>query len=347
MRLWMELSPTPRILGFRRSLCVGLMLLSLTALLCTGASAADKYAAEFLKIGAGARAMGLGGGFTALADDASASYWNPAGLLFLEQSELLLMHSEHLGSLANYDYAAFAQPLDRGNKPSALGIALVRFAVDDILVTKDGFVDEDGDGQYDEGEPLDPDKFRRDSDTEYALFLNYATAFRPTWYVGGTAKLIRQDLVGTTSFGIGLDLGVLYLPSPSWTLGVQFSDITTTQISWDTGRRETVAPSVKIGSSYTRSVAPFQGLVTLSADFGLSFDGREEASQFSGGAIGGDFLGGVEYWIHRTLALRVGTGGGDFTAGAGIRYRGLGVDYAFVPNEELDDTHRVSGSVRF
>jgi hypothetical protein len=316
-------------------------------ILTTGATAADKYAAEFLKIGAGARALGLGGGFTALADDASASYWNPAGLLFLEKSELLLMHSEHLGSLANYDYAAFAQPLDRGTRRSALGVAIVRFAVDDIQVTKDGYIDQNGNGQYDDGEPLDPGSFRLDSDTEYAIFLNYATAFRPTWYVGGTAKLIRQDLVGTTSFGIGLDLGILYLPSPALTLGVQLSDITTTQISWDTGRRETVAPSIKIGSAYTRSVAPLSGLLTVSADVGLSFDGREEASQFSGGGIGGDFLGGVEYWIRRTLALRVGTQSGDFTAGAGIRYRGFGVDYAFVPNEELNDTHRVSGSVQF
>jgi hypothetical protein len=257
------------------------------------------------------------------------------------------MHAEHLGSLANYDYAAFAQPLDGGTKPTALGVALVRFAVDDILVTKDGFIDQNGNGQYDEGEPLDPDSFRRDSDTEYALFLNYATAVRPAWFLGGTVKLIRQDLVGTTSFGIGLDLGLLHLPSPAWAIGVQFSDITTTQISWDTGRREVVAPSIKIGTAYTRSIAPFQGHVTLSADLGISFDGREEASQFSTGGIGGDFLGGIEYWIHRTLALRVGTRTGDFTAGAGLRYRGFGVDYAFVPNEDLSDTHRVSGSVQF
>jgi hypothetical protein len=158
-------------------------------------------------------------------------------------------------------------------------------------------------------------------------------------------KLIRQDLVGTTSFGIGLDLGMLYLPNPAWSVGVQLSDITTTQISWDTGRRETVAPSVKVGMAYTRAVAPFRGLVTVSGDIGLTFDGREEASQFE--SLRGDFLGGIEYWIHRTLALRAGTQAGEFTAGAGVRYRGFGVDYAFVPNEDLSDTHRVSGSIQF
>jgi hypothetical protein len=339
------LGPIP---AARRNLSCLLALLAVTAwFLAPGpASGATKYAAEFLKIGAGARALGMGGGFTALADDASASYWNPAGLLFLAQSELLVMHAEHLGSLANYDYAAFAQPLERGGRPSALGVGLVRFAVDDILITRDAYVDQNGNGRFDEGEPIDPDRFRRDSDTEYALMLNYATAFRPTWLVGGTVKLIRQDLVGTTSFGIGLDVGMLYLPSPSWTLGVQLADVTTTQISWDTGRRETVAPSVKIGTAYTREMAPFQGLVTVSADIGFGFDGRNEASQFGTG-LGGDFLGGIEYWLHRTVALRVGTRAGDFTAGAGIRYGGFGVDYAFVPNEDLNDTHRVSGSIQF
>jgi hypothetical protein len=63
--------------------------------------------------------------------------------------------------------------------------------------------------------------------------------------------------------------------------------------------------------------------------------------------MGFDLLGGLEYWFRRTLAVRAGLNAGTFTAGGGIRYKGFGADYAFVPNEDLDDTHRISGSVHF
>ncbi|MBD3334332.1 MAG: PorV/PorQ family protein [Candidatus Eisenbacteria bacterium] len=308
---------------------------------------ATKYAAEFLKIGAGARPLGMGAGFAALADDASAAYWNPAGLVFMDRSELLFMHAEFLGTLANYDYASFAQPLDQGKRRSAIGVSVARFAVDDIQVTANGYDDLNDNGRYDEGEPLRMDKFYRDSDTEYAVFLTYATAFRPTFRVGGNLKLIRQDLLGTKSFGMGVDLGFLYLASPSLTVGLRLADITTTQISWDTGHNETVNPTATLGFAYSRPVSALQGTVTLTADLATNFEGRKEVSQFGGDGFAGDFNGGVEYWFHKTLALRAGAYAGTFTAGGGLRYRGLGVDYAFVPNDDLDDTHRVSGSINF
>ncbi|MBU1951190.1 MAG: UPF0164 family protein, partial [Candidatus Eisenbacteria bacterium] len=169
-----------------KSLLILLVLFTFLA----GPVSADKYAAEFLKIGAGARALGMGGGFTALADDASAAYWNPAGLVFLDNSELLLMHAEFLGALANYDYGGFAQPMEQGVKRSALGVSVARFAVDDIQITRDAYDDANGNGRYDEGEEIRPDLFYRDSDTEYALFMTYATTFRPSLLIGGNVKLI-------------------------------------------------------------------------------------------------------------------------------------------------------------
>jgi hypothetical protein len=308
---------------------------------------ADKYAAEFLKIGAGARPLAMGGAFVALADDASAGYWNPAGLLFLRKGELLLMHAEHLGNLADYDYAAFAQPLAGKGRKTALGISLIRFSVQDILVTRDAYQDLNGNGRYDEGEPVDPDAFRRDSDTEYALLLSYATALREKLYAGANLKLIRQDLVGTTSFGMGVDLGFLYLLNPVWTLGLRLADITTTQISWDTGRREVVNPSGAVGATATLPWKPFDGVLTLALDLEATFENRQEASQFAQGPVGMEVRLGGEYWFRRTLALRAGLQGGDVTAGAGLRYRSFGLDYAFVSRPEFDTTHRLSALVRF
>jgi hypothetical protein len=79
----------------------------------------------------------------------------------------------------------------------------------------------------------------------------------------------------------------------------------------------------------------------------MTFEGRKKASEFSAGRVGGDFQGGFEYWFSRAIALRFGSSAGEWTAGGGLRYRGLGADYAFLPNDELGETHRISASVRF
>ena len=72
--------------------------------------------------------------------------------------------------------------------------------------------------------------------------------------------MIRQSLVGDgSSFGIGADLGLLWLPSSSTTFGLRLGDITTTQINWDTGRHESVAPTVTLGGQGTTAVGFLKG----------------------------------------------------------------------------------------
>ncbi len=334
--------------AFSRYFLVSVLSLLVPALGCIVAPAgATKYAGEFLKLGVGARALGMGGGsFVALADDASAAYWNPAGLAHIDRGEMFFMHAEHFGSLANHDYLGFTQPLQSAGRSSAVGIGLIRFAVDGILVTRDAYDDLNGNGRWDEGEPIRPDLFRTGSNTEYGLLLSYAREVNDWVALGGNLKLVRQGLLDNTSFGMGLDLGALVRLDGGLTIGARLADASTTRISWDTGRTESVQPSLIVGSSYTRSL---NGLGSLTAAVGLnnSFDGRREASQISGGDWGSDWQVGLEYWYSRSIAVRLGSDAGHMTAGAGIRHRGLGVDYAFLSHDELDDTHRVSASVRF
>jgi hypothetical protein len=71
------------------------------------AQAVDKFAAEFLKVGVGARAMGMGGAFVALANDATASYWNPAGLAQLREAEFSLVHKTSRSNRASEGFRAF------------------------------------------------------------------------------------------------------------------------------------------------------------------------------------------------------------------------------------------------
>ena len=69
-----------------------------------------KYAGEFLAIGVGGRALGMGGAYVAVANDVTSGYYNPAGLIHLNYPQIELMHEERFGSLVNYDYAAVAIP---------------------------------------------------------------------------------------------------------------------------------------------------------------------------------------------------------------------------------------------
>ncbi|MFM2048906.1 MAG: hypothetical protein RI955_1454, partial [Bacteroidota bacterium] len=94
-----------------------------------------KYSNEFLSIGVGARALGMGGAQVASSADANSLYWNAAGMCGLDNKfQVAAMHSEYFGGIAKYDFGSIIIPLAQDNyaAKSYLGIGLIRFAVDDI-----------------------------------------------------------------------------------------------------------------------------------------------------------------------------------------------------------------------
>ncbi len=78
--------------------------------LVAGPVHATKLAGEFMAPGGGARALGMGGAFAAVAADASTVYWNPAGIAGMEKRQILAMHAEQFGDLLNYNFGAYVQP---------------------------------------------------------------------------------------------------------------------------------------------------------------------------------------------------------------------------------------------
>jgi len=324
------------------------VLMAVLLAFCAAApGGAAKYAAEFTRIGVGARALGMGAAVTAVIDDASAIYWNPAAVSLVPRAEVLLMHAEQFGDLANYNFAGYVLSLEGTGTPGAVGIGLVHFAVDDILITKDAFIDANGNHKYDPGEQIDRSRFYLDSDSEYCLLFSYGRRVGTNLALGGNLKIIRQDLVNHSSFGMGLDLGLLWFARPTLRFGARLSDATTTQLFWDTGTRETVNPSLFLGGAFTREITALSVEITAAADLALTFEGRETASSFSGGFLGGDPRLGLEGWFRGLFAARVGWQESGVTAGAGFRILGVGADYAFVPHEDLGSSHRVSASYSF
>ena len=112
----------------KRNLLFALLIIPILA----NSQAVRKYSNEFMSIGVDAAALGMSNAVTASTSDVNSGYWNPAGLVFLEDSQGALMHASYFANIAQYDYAAFAMPID---DRSAWGISLIRFGVDDILNT--------------------------------------------------------------------------------------------------------------------------------------------------------------------------------------------------------------------
>lgn len=215
----------------------GVLLFCVVIPLCQLHAYDHKYAAEFLNIGVGARAMAMGGAFCAVADDATSSYWNPAGLRLLRSREIGVMHSEQFAHEVKYDYLVFGSPA----KTESFGASLIRMGIDDIPYTENAFYDwgldniapgeagdspdddydplenpsgTEGNGEwdpYDEtqpqlpGEGIDETKIELKSDVEMALIVSYAKDLRPGFAIGANAKLVRQGIGDSNLLGLSGD----------------------------------------------------------------------------------------------------------------------------------------------
>ena len=105
----------------------------------------SKYSNEFLNIGVDAKSISMSKAVVSNIDDVNASYWNPAGLIGVENSQISIMHSNYFANIANYNYIAYAKKIDR---ESAIGFSMIRFGVDNILDTTQ-LIDSQGNIDYD------------------------------------------------------------------------------------------------------------------------------------------------------------------------------------------------------
>jgi len=274
--------------------------------------------ALFLRVGMGARASAMGEGFTAVAEDASSVFWNPAAMAAVLSTNVMFAHSESFLS-SRLEQLALTHETDYGT----IGLMFT--------------------GQY-------MDKMERREDEPSAMplgeFSVYDVAFAagfaryvlPNLSLGATVKPVYQRIDEKSSVGLAFDIGIYHVSRiEGLRLAAVALNVGTPMVFVE---EEYALPrSIKVGGSYERAVDPIRGQVLFTFDGVFINDGDPKQHL------------GAEYMYRRTLALRAGYKGGydsyGGTFGAGIRYKKLDVDYAFLlVKNDLGDSHRISVSYR-
>ncbi|GAB4334563.1 MAG: hypothetical protein Kow0037_13360 [Calditrichia bacterium] len=172
---------------------ITLLLAFLTGFAQTGNEVSNvaTTAAPFLEIGVGARAIGMGGAFVSTADDATAMYWNPAGLGRLTRPELLFVHTNWIADI-KYDFAGATIPL---GSLGTIGASLTSLSMDEMKVRT---VDmPEGTGEFFDVRNL-------------ALMLSYGFNLTDRFSIGFNAKYIHEQIWKESAQGFALDIGTLF-----------------------------------------------------------------------------------------------------------------------------------------
>ncbi|MCK5737753.1 PorV/PorQ family protein [bacterium] len=318
----------------RKYLCglVTLLLLS-TAGILRAETGFAKYAGEFMSVGVGARALGMGGTGVTTANDVTAAYWNPAGLIGVRYPQISLMHASRFSGIVNYNYGGAAIPL---GELQSLAVTLTRTGVDDIKYT----------ALENPHLPLSysnrPYVSKTVSDAEYAFYVSYARLLPGKLSLGINMKVIHKGIGDNAAWGIGFDIGILANPFANLLIGANLQDATTTLVAWDTQRNELIAPTLKMGASYPVHFKFWNSKLVPATDIDFRLENYGEAAQLAVGPLSADLHLGIEYTIFQTVAFRIGHDRGTMTAGAGFRLPRLNIDYAFMQHNQLGDTHRIS-----
>lgn len=281
-------------------------------LLVAGGWLAAPARADFRHARMGARPKALGSAFVSLADDANATYWNPAGLTRSHQLSLMLTRNWLFGvSDLNNDYLAATLPTW---KDFHFGTSWVRLGIDDLY-----------------------------SENTLSLAVAREMPFLPGLSLGVAGKMFLLEAPGYEQYNdpnynggdhdFSFDLGALYDSGKAWTLGGTIYNLTapSLQLLQNTSDPDPVYTEWAVGGSYL-----FRNTLLVTTDL-RNRDGRWGDSILHGGA---------EIWFYDAMVLRTGLDKGQITMGAGLQDAHWSADFALETDKKLGNVYMMSFTLR-
>jgi hypothetical protein len=301
-----------------------------------------------MNIGIDAAALGMSNAVVSHTNDVNSGYWNPAGLIGIADGQVAVMHASYFANIAQYDYAAYAKPID---DQSAWGISMIRFGVDDILNTTQ-LIDANGNVDY--------NRISKFSTADYGFTFSYARKlkFSDVQY-GVNSKIIRR-VIGdfANSWGFGFDAGIQWKRN-DWNFGLMLRDITTTYNIWNINEEEynkikgTVPGQNQDLPESTEITLPkaqlgiakkidFHNETSLLVSGNLNMQFTLTNDIFASNMVSIDPAIGLEYEYVDLVFIRAGVGnfqkvvqidntkkiGFQPNIGLGFKYKGIQIDYA-------------------
>ncbi len=333
------------------------LMITLAILLTPQVYHAGKYTGDFMYIGAGVRALGMGGAVASIADDPSAIFWNPAGISQIRKTEIEVMHAFLYNSLAYYDNVSICQPLPND---VTIGLNWTRLTIPDIPVFLEDYLIAhpnvaERSSRLDWNLPGIPDSTFTSYDDlfQFSFSKHVRTDLDFGWaffevpldiYFGGNIKYIKREILDNLGNGTGFDLALL-MRSPlaglvdiTWlgdfSFGVNLQNIGGTNITWDTSsqHQDEILFNTKLGMSLDQPIPGWNSRLVLAMDT----DYVHGKSQYYG----------MEILYKRLLSLRAGYYQEEYTTGISVNVYDFILDYAFVTNT-LGNTNRVGMRFKF
>jgi hypothetical protein len=263
-----------------------------------------------------ARASGMGGAYTSVADDVDSIAYNPAGLSRLQEHKSRIFAGGGMLSLdRQLNMLALAHRFDGSG---TLAVALLHAEVADI-----------------EGYDTQGNSTGIFNERQLALNAAWAGEAGYQFRYGVALKGVSHELAGSTAAGYGMDLGVWVMPSLGsyMAIGAVLQNASSL-MTWDTGRQERADPLLRMGISDRF----FSWRLLLSLDLDLPLGGQGRISPKLGG----------EYWFGENYALRAGLSDDAPSAGASWKVSYYLFDYAYIHDTlGLGASHHVAVTLRF